>query len=164
VAPHKPVKRTRVGDLLAIPARDGRYFVAVVVDRNSFGTALGLFTRAAGRAALPTVPAADPPHLQPRPVYTGEDEVQAGRWTVIGHDEDLPRLFHAPEIYHRPADIPGLDMDLGQFGSAETPDHRLRQLTEAEADEVGLRDGTYRAIRLGDDLEAHLNETFLDDK
>lgn len=127
------------GDVLAIPVRDG-HRLAVVITRNRFGTALGLFDGIApqGRPGGEVL-------RSPRkyPVYTEESLVKDGTWRVVGHDESLLRLFPAePEIFHEPGAWPGIDT--GEFGAAETATGPLRLISADEAREVGLSDRTYR--------------------
>ena len=148
-------KRAEVGDILAIPARDGGHFLAVVLDRNAFGTALGLFE---GTHPPRAVSAAKHPPVVDRTVYVGEEAVASGRWRVVGHDDDLVELFPAkPEIFHRP-DPDLLDDSVGPHGAAETPDRQVRQLSEREAREVGIFDPDFTQIYLGEQLEDRLNK------
>jgi hypothetical protein len=42
---------------------------------------------------------------------------------------------------------------LGEFGAAENANGRLRQVDKAEAELVGLLDGSYRQVRPGEDLQ-----------
>jgi hypothetical protein len=127
-------RKPAVGDLLAIPASSGGYHMAVVVQRNQFGTAVGVF---AGTSPLPAVTADR--RAMPRPIHTDDQSVLAGDWKIVGHDEELLALFPTePEIYHRPPSmVPGVD--LGEFGAAETAAGALRLIDEGEAREVGLR-------------------------
>lgn len=148
-------KRAEVGDILAIPARDGRHFLAVVLDRNTFGTALGLFE---GTHPARAISAAEHPPVVDRPVYVGEEAVASGRWRVVGHDDDLVKVFPPkPEIFHRP-DPDLLDDSVGPHGAAETPDRQVRQLSEREAREVGIFDRDFIQIYLGEQLEGRLNK------
>jgi hypothetical protein len=139
--PKKQPARPKPGDVLAIPAKDGGYHMAVVVALNRFGTALGLFqgTSAYGRLDL---------HLRraPRksPVYTDNGRIADGTWRIVGHDQSLLALFPSnPPIYHRPNAWPGIAYT-GEFGAAETADGVLRLMGPDEAREAGLQDGTYR--------------------
>ncbi|MBR7838506.1 hypothetical protein KDL01_34890 [Actinospica durhamensis] len=151
--PKKSVKLTP-GDILAIPAAAGGHHVAVVLIRNRFGTALGLFR---GTSRLPRTAAALEAPL-PHPVYTDEQPVKTGVWRLIGHDESLLARFPAdPEIYHKPRRRPGVD-DTGEFGAAETADGTLRFIDADEAQAVGLAEGTYRQTLLSPLLEKYLDE------
>jgi hypothetical protein len=91
VAGPKRHTRPNPGDLPAIPAGRSGYRLAVVVARNRFGTALGIFPGTSPQPRLPTAvqKAAPGPH----PVYTGDNLVHEGVWRVIGHDETLLALF-----------------------------------------------------------------------
>lgn len=153
--PPTRIARPAIGDVLAIPARHGGHHHAVVLGRNRFGTALGLFH--------PTSPSADSPaaalrHPRPHPVYTEESRIKDGTWKRVGHDSSLLALFPAdPPIYHRPGAWPGI-VDTGTHGAAETADGELRLIGQDEAREVGLSDGTYRQTRTAAHLEQHLDE------
>jgi hypothetical protein len=134
----RAVKLAR-GDVLAIPVRDGSR-LAVVITKNRFGTAIGLFEGVSSHGR----PSADILRRPVKyPVYTEESQVKNGIWKVVDHDENLLSHFPAePEIYHKPGAWPGIDT--GEFGAAETADSQLRLIGADEAGEVGLRDGTYR--------------------
>lgn len=130
------------GDVLAIPVRNG-FRLAVVLTRNRFGTAIGLFEGVSphGRPSADILSAPVTP-----PVYTEESLIKKGTWRIVGHDEELLGGFPAePEIYHKPGAWPGIDT--GEFGAAETADGRLRLIDADESRAVGLQDGTYRATR-----------------
>jgi len=156
--PEKRIARPRPGDVLAIPARDGGCHMAVVVARNRFGTALGLFhgTSAQGRLDADL-------RRRPRkhPVYTDDNLVLDGTWKVVGHDASLLALFPSdPVIYHQPnawCRQPGI-ADTGQFGAAETADGTLRLIDPDEAREVGLQDGTYRQGCMAAYLQKQLDD------
>ncbi|MBB4966413.1 hypothetical protein [Saccharothrix violaceirubra] len=151
----KRAARPKPGDLLAIPVSDG-YRVAVVITRNRFGTALGLFdgVTSDGRAHARVLAA-------PRrfPVYTEESLVKSGRWRVVGHDEGLLALFpDSPEVYHEPG-----SPVTGEFGAAESADGRLRLVDRDEAVAAGLSAGglgagTYRQTMPGARLQTVLTD------
>jgi hypothetical protein len=151
----KSARKTKVGDIIAIPAKNGGYHVASVLAKNSFGTALGLYQ---GKLARPKAAFARHPVPMRYPVYTDEHLIAQGQWRIVGHDEKLPSLFPAePEIYHR--NEPTIPNPLiGKFGAAETAAGRLRQLDEKEARDVGLLDGTYHQVLLGEELQNRLDE------
>ena len=151
----KAAKRGEIGDIVAIPARDDRHFLGVVLDRNAFGTALGLFE---GTHPAHAISAADHPPVVGRPVYVGELGVARGRWQIIGSDRGLVDLFPAkPEIFHRP-DPDLLDDSVGPHGAAESPDRQVRQLSEQEAREVGIYDPDFVQIYPSEQLEDRLNK------
>jgi hypothetical protein len=141
------------GDVLAIPVPGG-HRLAVVITRNRFGTAIGLF-EGVSRDGRPSADVLRAPRKPP--VYTEESLAKNGTWKVVGHDEGLLGSFPAdPEVYHRPNAWPGVDT--GEFGAAETADGPLRMVDEAEAREVGLLDGTYRQTRPAAHLHKLLGE------
>ncbi|MEU4744339.1 hypothetical protein AB0G02_28285 [Actinosynnema sp. NPDC023658] len=141
------------GDVLAIPVPGG-YRLAVVITRNRFGTAIGLF-EGVSRDGRPVADVLGAPRRLP--VYTEESLVKNGTWKVVDHDEGLLGSFPAdPEVYHEPNAWPGVDT--GEHGAAETADGPLRMIDEAEAREVGLLDGTYRQTRPAAYLQKLLGE------
>lgn len=137
--PRKRVAKAEIGDVVAISVAGG-YRIAVVVARNRFGTALGLFDGVSPTGRLTPKLRAAP---RKYPVYTEESLVKNGTWQIVGHDETLLESFPTdPEIYHKPGAWPGIDT--GEFGAAEPADGPLRLIDAAESREVGLADGTYR--------------------
>jgi hypothetical protein len=153
--PEKQPAKPKPGDVLAIPAKDGGYHMAVVVALNRFGTALGLFqgTSAYGWLDL---------HLRraPRksPVYTDNGRIADGTWRIVGHDQSLLALFPSnPPIYHRPNAWPGI-ADTGEFGAAETADGVLRLIRPDEAREAGLQDGSYQQTHQAAWLQKRLDD------
>lgn len=154
-APGKRSPRPRPGDVLAIPALRRGHHLAVVLARNRFGTALGLFEGRSPQGRLdPELREAPRRH----PVYTEESQLGNGVWKIVGHDESLLALFPAdPPIYHEPDAWPGI-VDTGEFGAAETADGSLRFIDADEAREVGLQDGTYRSGYLAEQLPKILDD------
>ncbi|HVV22895.1 MAG TPA: hypothetical protein VHF06_25895 [Pseudonocardiaceae bacterium] len=154
--PAKRVAKPRIGDVLAIPAKQGGYHLAVVLARNSFGTALGLFGGVSATGRL-----TDDLRRSPRrfPVYTDDEQVKQGAWRVVGHDESLLSSFPAsPEIYHKPGAWEGVGIDTGEFGVAESPgDGALRKIDADEAAAVGLTDGSYRQGHMSEHLAPWLD-------
>lgn len=145
----------RPGDIVAIPAPDGAFFTAVVLDRNAFGTAYGLFE---GAGPIRRVSAESHPSTLPFPVYTGDESLANGSWRIVGHDDELRKLFPAePEIYHRAQVISG-GPKIGKFGSAESASGRMRDLTKEEADALGLLTGEYRQVYTPELFERYLQK------
>ncbi len=135
------VKRLAVGDVVAVPAGNGQWYLGVYLTTNRFGDAFGFFR---GTWPLrPFQPEDTPEPLLPV-VYSGNDAIKDGRWKVIGNDPQLLACFPAkPEIYHMKKYH--LDDDLiGPFGSAENDDDELRAIDEDEARAVGLLDDSYQ--------------------
>lgn len=150
-------RASRVGDLVAIPAEGGEYYTAVVVAKNTTGTAYGFFegttppegATAAGRSPLP----------KPNPLYSGDRFVGNGRWKIVGHDEAALAHFPAqPEIYYPPG-LPEW-ISKGPYGAAQQQDGSFRDLSREEAEELGLLregGGGYRSVYQEDALEKYLN-------
>jgi hypothetical protein len=134
-------KRGKVGDIVAIPAGGGGYYVAVIVAKNQFGTAYGFF-----RGTHP-LRAPSKARVVEHPIYSDEDPILAGRWKIIGHGEQLRSSFPPePEIFHRPQKTYPGEPEIGPFGSGETVSGKMRKVSEAEAQRLGLLDGSYRQI------------------
>ncbi|MFF6984292.1 hypothetical protein ACFZAV_43020 [Streptomyces sp. NPDC008343] len=145
----KKISKPKIGDVLAVPASAGEYYLAAVVARNRFGTALG-FLR--GRFRVPRPVSEERIAVYRFPIYTDDRLVATGQWKVVGHDEKLLSLFPAePEIYHSP-DLQWPGVDLGEFGAAEKATGEIRLIGLDEARQVGLLDGTYQQSYLGESV------------
>jgi len=145
------------GDLIAIPAevRSGCYLALFIVT-NGFGYAYGLFEGRHNKKPLSRAS-----HLKPLqyPIYSGRAFVANGRWQIIGNYPHLLPLFPSvPELFHSKRDNEN-NPKIGSFGSGESPNNALRQLSEAEARTLGLLDGSYRQCLLEQEIEALLNRT-----
>jgi hypothetical protein len=156
--------QSKVGDVVAIPAENGEYFTAVVLAKNAFGTAYGLF-----EGTSPLRPTSGESHPSPRAhhVYSGDEAVASGRWKIIGHDDSIRGLFPAePELYHRPrAGVADRSVPpIGRYGSAESPSRQLRHLTKEEAEDVGLLRDDFEPIYLTEMLEDRLNRELRADR
>ncbi|MDT5293479.1 MAG: hypothetical protein QOJ76_359 [Acidobacteriota bacterium] len=151
--------KAEVGDLVAIPLENGEYLIAIILARNTYGVAYGLF-EGASKVPRPFSVNSHPP-AAPHPVYSSDELVANGRWKIVGHDEGLLSLFPAePEIYYRQQVIPGMPdygKDIGPYGSGRTASGRMRELTKEEAEELGLLDGSYRQGHLAEHLEEYLS-------
>lgn len=155
VAPHKKVG-LKPGDILTVPREKGGYYFIIYITSNVFGEAFGVFE---GHRQVPYVSSRWEPVPIKYPVYTGKALVVSGRWRRIDHREDLLDLFpKSPEIYHSKSDNPSNDQ-IGPYGSGETATDELRQLTEAEARQIGLIQGTYRQVMLEEQFEKYLQNT-----
>ena len=143
------------GDIVAIPASGGLYYLVIFITKNTFGHAFGVFQ---GRHALKP-PAADwKPDRWRLPIYTGDRLIASGRWLVVANRKDLLQLFPGqPEAFYD-KEFRKYDDRIGPFGSAESPSGTLRALTKEEAESVGLIGGTYERGLLGEEFEALLEE------
>jgi hypothetical protein len=151
--PKKRAAKAEVGDILAIPVQGGNR-LGVVLTRNRFGTALGLFEGVSANGRLTAELRKAPRKL---PVYTEDSLVKNGTWQIVGHDESLLAEFPTePEIYHKPGAWPGIDT--GEHGAAEPADGPLRLIGADEAREVGLADGSYRQTYAAAFLQKRLTD------
>jgi hypothetical protein len=147
--------RLRPGDLVAIPSRKGRCYLAVVITGNRFGWAYGILK---GEHTLKPPPSdwiGEPFQI---PIYSGDRYAADGRWPVLGNYPHLLRLFPTePEIYHEKRNHPD-NPAIGEFGAAENARNELRKITREEAEKIGLLSGTYRQCLLEDELKIHLSK------
>ncbi len=140
--------RVKIGDVVAVPIGRGQYRYAVVVARNSVGTAVGILD-----AGGPMRPYAGG-RGGGRPLYVGMEAVSDGTWPVVGHDRELAAQFDPePEFFHEPNPD---DPAVGPYGSAERPTGELRELSREEAEDIGLLDGSYVVGMLPREFEALL--------
>ncbi|MFC9993764.1 hypothetical protein [Nocardia sp. NPDC127526] len=144
-------RKTTPGDLFAIPVGPGAYRIAVVLIRNQFGTAVGLFEGRSADGQASTGILGSP---RPHPVYTDESLIKNGTWIFAGHNTDVLAAFPAdPEIYHAPHVWEEIDIDTGEFGAAETADGRMRMIDSSEARDIGLTDNSYRQCVTAEHLQ-----------
>jgi hypothetical protein len=138
-----PARRSpKVGDLVAIPAVAGGYYLALIVARNRFGTAFGFFR---GRHDVPRPRRTAAADVNPHPIYSDERSILSGRWRIVGNVDRLLSLFpDDPEIYHR-------------MGVAETADGATREVSDEEAAQVGLSNGGYRQAYMSEVLQRELD-------
>ncbi|WP_426507401.1 hypothetical protein ACPPVO_54450 [Dactylosporangium sp. McL0621] len=95
--PPARARRVRPGDVVAIPSASCGYYLAVMIMSNRFGVAFGFF---AGKRQTARMPSRDEA-VDPYPVYSDDDSVRTGRWSVVGNDAALLELFPSePEIFH----------------------------------------------------------------
>jgi hypothetical protein len=147
--------RAQIGDLVAIPAGPDSFYVAVVLQRNAFGTAYGFFSQTVRPGQLSFN--AHPP-VHPYPIHSTEDAITNGHWRIVGHDERFLSLFPAePEIFHQKSNSMNVNNpQIGAFGAGETASGHLRTLTEEEARAIGLLSGEYRQTYMYELLEKQL--------
>jgi len=151
---HRPGRvPVRIGDVVAVPADSGTFFFLIVVAINRFGTAFGVFL---GRHPLTAAKALERLPRRSQIVYSGSRLIKAGRWKIVAHQPRILEFFPSdPEIYHAPA-LRKIDARIGPFGSAETSDGAIRPLSCAEAQALGVSDGSYEQAYLSEDLEVRL--------
>ncbi|MFB7257768.1 hypothetical protein [Streptomyces nojiriensis] len=145
--------KPETGDILAIPV-EGGWYAAIVVARNRFGVALGLFWE-----KFHSLASVNPQHSTACqfPVYSDDVQVLNGSWELVGRDGSLLSAFPGePEIYHLPVPVwPGYDF--GEFGAAETPAGDIRLIDGDEARAVGVANGSYRQSYASEFLQRSLD-------
>ena len=147
------MKRLEIGDLIAVPAKNGQWYIGVYLAKNRFGEAYGFF-----RGTWPLRPfrAEDSPEPLLPVVYSGNRAIKEGIWKIIGNAPQFLTYFPAkPEYYHNKKFHKDNDA-IGPFGSAEDEDGELRTLDEHEARAVGLLDDSYQTTTLGEYIPACL--------
>lgn len=149
----KTTAALKPGDVVAVPRTKGGYYIVLHLASNRFGEAFGLFQ---GHRETPSIPSGWEPVPLSKHVYTGNHLIKTGRWQKIAHRADLRGLFApSPEIYHSKADNLS-NPAIGSYGSAETPEGELRDLSERESTDLGLKHGTYRQLMIEEQFEHYL--------
>jgi hypothetical protein len=70
----------------------------------------------------------------------------------------IPYFPRDPEIYHIKSYHNKENLEIGEFGSAEAPDGKLRDVDKAEAEAIGLLNNTYTQVLLEDESIKFLKE------
>jgi hypothetical protein len=146
------------GDVVAIPAGIGEFYLIVYVGRfrGPFGDAFGVIR---GRHRIRPLPVNWKPDVLKRLIGPDVRPIASGRWRIIGNRPDLLTFFPPyPEHFHSKRGLNRDDPRIGPFGSAESPTNYegerdregvvdysteiercvLRHLSEREAREIGL--------------------------
>ena len=158
LTPQKPRKNAqpKVGDVVAIPAADRGHHLAIVLADDRTGLALGLLE---GVFSPPRSSKVSEHRARHIPLYTGSRLIKKGVWPIVGHRPDLIELFPDPPQVYWPA-ITATGERLGNFGasgpgSSSSPE---RFIGRAEAEAVGLLDGTYRRTYIEEYFQKLLNQ------
>ena len=147
--------RPTPGDIFAVPRKDGGFRFIAHLTLNRFGHAFGMLQ---GSYEFRSLPERWNPIPVGYPVYTGATLVRSGKWHLIGKAKEVLALFPQKiEIFHRKTDNLA-DPKIGPFGSGETSESELRNLSEGEAYDIDLGN-TYRQIMLEEQFEDHLERT-----
>lgn len=150
----KKTARVTVGDVVAIPAVPRGHHLAIVLCEDQMGTAVGLLE---GVFSPPRVGDIGSHRARHIPVYTGPRLIKNRTWPIVGHYPELLELFpDPPEVYWQAKTSWG--EEYGEYGGAGKPDGEVRLLDKAEAEAVGLLDGTYRQTYLEEYFQEMLNE------
>jgi len=143
------------GTIIAIPIRRPLlgWCFAVLIERNRFGSALGLIKLVAPEPKLPEECVGA---VLRRPIFYTELKPRRDGWRLLEGRPELVSLFDGPEIYHAKSAHMN-NPAVGEVGSAEMPSGAMRPISRTEAKEVGL-DGEYRQVRLAEELVYYLEK------
>ncbi len=150
--------RPRQGDVVAIPAASGNFYLLVFVGSfpGPFGDVFGVIM---DRHEIRPLPVDWKPEVLSRLIQTDLRPISSGQWRIIANRPDLLALFpRYPEYFHSKEGIDRDDPRIGPFGSAESPTNYegemdregvvdystgtekcvMRHLSERESREIGL--------------------------
>ncbi|MEV6909081.1 hypothetical protein [Amycolatopsis sp. NPDC051071] len=152
--PATKVVQPKVGDVIAIPAEPRGYHLAVVLGADTMGLAIGLLAGVFSRPRVGDVVRHRARHI---PIYTGHRLIRNATWPIVGNSSALLELFpDPPEVYWKAVTDSG--HRFGEYGGAGPLEGPFRLLDKAEAEAVGLLDGTYRATYMEEYFQKQLNE------
>lgn len=138
----KPVLRSRhkvvlkPGDVVAVPRAKGGFYLVAYLGKNWAGHGFGVLAGHSMVARLGGEARVEAGFKYP--VYSEFGELITGRWRIIGNQERLLSLFPGGlEVLFRQVNT--LDSgDIGPFGSVKSASGELRDLSKAEASELGM--------------------------
>lgn len=143
------------GAIFAIPRTEGGFYFVVHLESNRFGSSFGILQ---GFNESPQFSDAFKVVALNKYIYTGTKAVRNGNWKAAGSDSKLLGLFpEKPEIFHQKA-FQQASQSIGEFGSAESAEGVLRDLTESEANDVFLSQPPYRQIMIETEFEVFLHK------
>ncbi|MEV6909062.1 hypothetical protein [Amycolatopsis sp. NPDC051071] len=150
----KKTFRAKTGDVVAIPAVTGGHHLAVVLGEDTTGLAVGLLE---GVFSLQRIGDVGKHRVRHMPVHTGTRLIRDGTWPIVGNHPALLALFpDPPDIYWQAVTAWG--GRFGDYGGAGNSDGPIRLIGKAEAEAVGLLDGTYRSSYLEEQFQRLLDE------
>ncbi|MGN6371236.1 MAG: hypothetical protein ACTHN5_23520 [Phycisphaerae bacterium] len=155
------IQRVNPGDIVAVPAPNGKYYFGVFITKNRFGHAFGFY-----RGVWSLRDFKKTKNMRPcgHPIYTGLHALWDGTWQLVGHSPDCLKDFDLdPEIYHAKRHHKDNDA-IGEFGAGERANNDLRQLDADEAARLGLLDGSYRQGFLATMVPALLDKWNCDER
>jgi len=140
------------GTVIGVPSGEGDAFAVLYLTSNTFGHAFGILKGRFRHLRTNSRFEASQSH-----VYSSLRPVREGRWKLLGIRPDLISMFPSdPEIYHRKSGRNLENPSIGPFGSAETANGELRNLSQEEADSVGLSSGEYSQVLTEKQFVAYL--------
>ena len=153
VAPHKKII-LKPGDVLAIPREKGGNYFVIYIASNRFGEALAFST---GTSKFPMFPQGGSPSRPNSLFILGKpwwSVAVGGELTIVktclicfpSHQKSIT----ASRIIRRMAALGRME--------AEAATGELRELTEAEANLIGLTRSTYRQVMLEEQFEKYLQD------
>jgi hypothetical protein len=131
--------RGQIGDVIAIPAPDRGYYLSVILVRNRFGTAFGMFRKRYDRVSFPELT----DEVLPYPLYSDERQILSGKWSVVGSRKRLAGRFPSDPVIYHPVQL------------AETADGEMRDVTEDEVAFADFANG-YSQVYMSEFLQADL--------
>jgi hypothetical protein len=157
-AKYKKITPSR-GDIISIPldsasSEHSFFYMLVLIEKNQFGFAFGLFSGIFKHIDIHQIH-----HLKIKkyPIYSGTRFISNRKWAIIGNNPKALSLFpNHPEIFHYKIYNQD-DENIGFFGSGESPNGTLRDLTEQEAIEIGLFSERYESTYLEEELKQALH-------
>jgi len=143
------------GDIVLVPSDNHLYFILAFLTTNQFGLAYGVFRRKFKELDI-NINRITELSIRKYPVYSGNQFIANGNWRIIGNNPKVLSLFHKnPEIFHN-KQYHKDNEDIDPFGSGESPDGTLRDLTQQEAVKIGLFTENYETSYLEWELEQKL--------
>jgi hypothetical protein len=149
---NKKLFKLKLADVVAVPCLGGNHAFMIFVCKNQWGYGFGVFKESSSSTAPPNELSASGV-----PIYTELSPIKSGRWSIVANRPDLLCQFPPTlPIYHAKRDNIANDL-IGKYGSSESEDGEIKSLTEMEANQFGLTDGSYRQIRIESEVETYLN-------
>ena len=149
----KRIPKPKVGDVVAIPAAESGYHLAVALSDDQTGLALGILQEV---FPTPRVGRADQYRARHIPVYTGKALIADGAWRIVGHNEELLALFPDPPELYWPA-VTVFGERFGDYGAAGQTGGPKRLISKEEATAVGLLDNTYERVHIEENFQRDLD-------
>lgn len=154
VAARRPKINLTRGDVIAIPASNGEFFLVVFLTKNA-GLAFGIVD---GTHRIRPIDDNWNPKTLKHAVYSGDRLLREGRWRVVGRCEHICERFpDEPDMYLDAASHnESFPDNPTKYGVALLAGGATRHVSEQEAREVGLLTGDYEQHYDGSRFEKYL--------